>query len=61
MKKLIQKLGRDTRGASFVEYVVLVGLVAIICIAVYQTFGEAIAKKITEYTEAVEGLQTAAP
>jgi Flp pilus assembly pilin Flp len=42
--KSLQKLKSDTRGASFMEYVVLVGLIAVVCIAAYQAFGSAIGK-----------------
>lgn len=35
-----RRLARDTRGANLVEYIMLVGLIAIICIGVFTTFGD---------------------
>jgi Flp pilus assembly pilin Flp len=51
------ELHRDQRGASFVEYVIVVGLVAIISIVAFQNFGKAIVTKLGEETSAVSGLQ----
>lgn len=45
-KKL--SLLEDTRGAGFVEYIILVGLIALLCIAAYQGFGEAVSKKVND-------------
>ena len=42
-------LKRDTCGASFMEYIVLVGLIAVVCIGVYQAFGKAIGSKVEEF------------
>lgn len=52
----IQSLKQDTRGASFMEYVVLVGLIAIVCIAAYQAFGSAIGAKVQEFGTTVTGI-----
>jgi len=41
-----QELARDTRGAGFVEYIILVGIVALFCIAAYRTFGNAVTTKV---------------
>ena len=54
----IQELARDTRGAGFVEYIILVGLVALVGIACYTTFGEQIDTKVTEQADAVQGIVT---
>lgn len=45
MKAGFNKWVRDTRGAGFVEYIVLVGLIALSCIAVYTRFGDAVREK----------------
>jgi Flp pilus assembly pilin Flp len=37
-----RRLARDTRGANLVEYIMLVGLIAIICISVFTRFGNAV-------------------
>ncbi len=49
-------LVRDTRGANMVEYIVLVGLVALICIAGFKLFGGSIKEKITNQATAVGGI-----
>lgn len=56
LRKSIQSLKTDTRGASFMEYVVLVGLIAIVCIAAYQAFGSAIGDKVQEFGDTVSGI-----
>jgi Flp pilus assembly pilin Flp len=53
----LRQLAGDQRGASFVEYVIVVGLVAIISIVAFQNFGKAIVTKLGEETTAVTGLQ----
>ena len=49
VQRSLQKLKSDTRGASFLEYVVLVGLIAVVCIAAYQAFGSAIGTKVQQF------------
>jgi Flp pilus assembly pilin Flp len=53
----LQALARDTRGAGFVEYIILVGLVALFCIVAYQTFGKNVSTKVTEQAGKVQGIQ----
>jgi Flp pilus assembly pilin Flp len=53
----LQALARDTRGAGFVEYIILVGLVALFCIVAYQAFGDAVSAKVTEQAGKVQGIQ----
>jgi pilus assembly protein Flp/PilA len=53
LKQTLQNLKQDTKGASFMEYVVLVGLIAVVCIAAYQTFGKAIGDKVQEFGSTV--------
>lgn len=52
----IQKLIRDTNGAGFVEYIILVGLVALACIAAYTTFGSDVKAKVEQQGTAVTGI-----
>ena len=52
----LQKLIRDTEGAGFVEYIILVGLVALACIAAYTTFGSDVKAKVQEQGAAVTGI-----
>ncbi|HEY2735985.1 MAG TPA: Flp family type IVb pilin [Polyangiales bacterium] len=49
----------DQRGASFIEYIIVVGLVAIIAIAAFQTFGTKVVDKLTQETTALDTLQPA--
>jgi Flp pilus assembly pilin Flp len=52
----IRQLAKDTRGAGFVEYIILVGLVALFCIAAYQAFGDAVSAKVQEQAGEVSGI-----
>ena len=56
----IQKLIRDTSGAGMVEYIILVGLVALACVAAYTTFGGDVRAKVTEQGASVTGINGAA-
>lgn len=56
LQTTLKALKQDTRGASFMEYVVLVGLIAIVCIAAYQAFGSAIGDKVQEFGNTVTGI-----
>ena len=53
----LEELARDTRGAGFVEYIILVGLVALFCIVAYQAFGDAVSAKVQEQAGKVQGIQ----
>ena len=56
----IQKLIRDTSGAGMVEYIIIVGLVALACVAAYTTFGGDVKDKVTEQGASVTGINGAA-
>lgn len=43
----------DTRGANLVEYIILVGVVAILCIAAFRNFGGSINSKLDQQSDAV--------
>lgn len=58
MTRMFLRLRKDTRGANLVEYVLLVGLMAIICLAVFKLFGEKIKEKISGYSDTVDQIQT---
>jgi len=55
--KTLQQLAQDTRGAGFVEYIILVGVVALFCIAGYQFFGGKVTDKVKEQGNAVMGIK----
>ncbi len=53
MKKLV-KLLKDNRGANLVEYIILVGVIALVAIAGFKIFGEKVDSKIQEQSNKVE-------
>ncbi|MDF3066767.1 MAG: hypothetical protein K0R38_2368 [Polyangiaceae bacterium] len=53
----LKDLARDTRGAGFVEYIILVGLVALFCIVAYQAFGKAVTAKVQDQASAVGNIK----
>jgi Flp pilus assembly pilin Flp len=53
----LQRLAHDTRGAGFVEYIILIGVVALACIAGYRAFGTKVADKIQAQGTEVSGIK----
>jgi pilus assembly protein Flp/PilA len=53
MKKIV-KLLKDNNGANLVEYIILVGVIALIAIAGFKIFGEKVNSKIQEQSNKVE-------
>lgn len=51
---------KDTRGANVVEYIILVGVVALIAIAGFKIFGTSVEAKIGQQAGAVDGINGAA-
>jgi pilus assembly protein Flp/PilA len=45
MQKLIKRFRRDDEGAALVEYGLLVGLIAVVCVGVVTTLGTDISTK----------------
>jgi pilus assembly protein Flp/PilA len=64
MKKLslmrTKKFLEDTRGANLVEYIILVGVIALIAIAGFKMFGTKVQDKIQEQGGSVGGINGAA-
>jgi Flp pilus assembly pilin Flp len=58
--RIIQML-RDTRGANMVEYIILVGVVAILAMAGFKVFGGAVSSEITNQGTTVSGIQSQDP
>lgn len=52
----LKKLTHDRRGASLIEYVLLIGVVALLAIAGFKVFGSSVKKKISEQAQAVDGV-----
>jgi pilus assembly protein Flp/PilA len=48
----LQHLVRGERG-NMTEYIILIGVIALLCIAAFQTFGEAVTDKVEEQAEKV--------
>jgi pilus assembly protein Flp/PilA len=64
MKKLslmrAKKFHEDTRGANLVEYIILVGVIALIAIAGFKIFGQKVQAKVQEQSDSVGGINGAA-
>jgi len=56
MKKLAN-LVKNTRGGEFIEYCVICGVVALLAITAFTTFGQDVQSKITEEGGKVSGIQ----
>jgi len=53
----LNHLVRDTRGANMVEYIILVGVVAILAMAGFKIFGSQINTKINQQGDTVGSVQ----
>ncbi|MFT3774358.1 MAG: hypothetical protein QM820_54045 [Minicystis sp.] len=47
---------KDTRGANLVEYIILVGVVALIALAGFKIFGQKVNDKIKDQSNSVQGI-----
>ena len=54
----IVELLRDTRGANMVEYIILVGVVALLAIAAFTTFSGKVSTEIGTQGDTVSGINT---
>jgi Flp pilus assembly pilin Flp len=52
----IKKLAHDERGASLIEYVLLIGVVALLAVAGFRIFGASLTAKISQQAQTVNGL-----
>jgi len=50
----INKFLRDNAGANLVEYIILVGVIALVAIAGFKIFGEKVDKKVQDQASKVE-------
>ncbi len=57
---LARKLVGDRRGANLVEYIILVGVIALIAIAGFKLFGNKVRAKVDEQAGSVGGINGAA-
>ncbi len=56
MRNMLARFRKDTRGANMVEYILLVGVVALIAIAGFKLFGSKVKDKINEQGQSVGGI-----
>jgi len=54
------KLLKDSRGANLVEYIILVGVIALIAIAGFKIFGKKVTDKVNEQAGSVGDINGAA-
>ncbi|HEX3524452.1 MAG TPA: Flp family type IVb pilin [Stellaceae bacterium] len=56
MRKLMNRLRRDDEGAALVEYGMLVGLIAVICVVAVTTLGTEVSTAFSRIAGALSGL-----
>ena len=56
MLSTMRRLKRDTLGANMVEYIILVGVVALFAIVAFSTFSKSVQKKIQDQGKEVEAI-----
>jgi pilus assembly protein Flp/PilA len=56
MRKLVDRLRRDDEGAALVEYGMLVGLIAVICVAAITTLGTEVSTTFSKIATALSGV-----
>ena len=56
MQELINRLRRDDEGAALVEYGMLVGLIAVICVVAVTTLGTEVSTAFSSIASALSGL-----
>ena len=56
MRKLINRFRRDEEGAALVEYGMLVGLIAVICIAAVTLLGQEVSAAFSAIASALSGI-----
>ncbi len=53
----IRNFVRATRGANMVEYIILVGLVALLAVIGFKAFGKSVSDTVTAQGQTVEGVK----
>ena len=56
MRELINRISRDDEGAALVEYGMLVGLIAVICVVAVTTLGTEVSTAFSNIANALTGL-----
>ena len=52
----INRLVKDERGANMVEYIILVGIVAILAIVAFRYFNSSVKDKVNQQADTVQGI-----
>ena len=52
----VTALARDSRGANLVEYILLVGLVAIVAMVGFEIFGSSVRQKVLDQSDSVDSI-----
>ena len=60
VKRISKRLVSDRRGANLVEYIILVGVIALIAIVGFKKFGGEVRGKVDEQAGSVKGINGAA-
>jgi Flp pilus assembly pilin Flp len=60
VRALRRRFMTDSRGANLVEYIILVGVIALIAIAGFKVFGGKVRAKVDEQSGSVGGINGAA-
>jgi pilus assembly protein Flp/PilA len=56
MRKLIYRFHRDEDGAALVEYGMLIGLIAVVCLVAVTTLGTEISAAFSQYAAGLVGI-----
>jgi Flp pilus assembly pilin Flp len=59
MQSRFVSLIRDQRGANLVEYIIVLGFVALLAMAAFSKFGQGVEKKVGEQTGSLEKIRGA--
>jgi Flp pilus assembly pilin Flp len=51
--RMLRRLRRDTLGANMVEYIILVGVVALLAIAAFRYFNTSVKTKVNQQADSV--------
>jgi len=57
---MVRRFVADKKGANLVEYIILVGVIALIAIAGFKMFGNKVQAKVQEQSDSVGGINGAA-
>ncbi len=49
---------KDSRGATMVEYIILVGVIAMLAIGAFRLFGGAVKSKVNQQQTTVDGVES---